>query len=107
MSRENTTSKVQRATVGNMRAPGQTNMTPQQKPEKMWKTVRRLMQYMKKSSFLIVLTLLIAIAGTLMQVFSPKILGNATTLIFSGATSGTGINFSAVASILPLSRIPI
>ena len=100
MSREKTTNTVQRATVGTMRAPGQTNMTPQQKPEKMWNTVKRLMQYMKKSSFLIVLTLLIAIAGTLMQVFSPKILGNATTLIFSGATSGTGIDFLAVASIL-------
>lgn len=100
MNRENSTSTVQRVAVGNMKAPGRTNMTPQQKPEKMWKTLKWLMRYMKKSSILIVLTLLIAIAGTLMQVFSPKILGNATTLIFNGAVSGAGIDFSAVASIL-------
>ena len=99
MSKENKTNEVKRTTVGNMNAPGR-NMAPQQKPEKMWKTVKRLMRYMKKSSLLIVLTLFIAIAGTLMQVFSPKILGNATTLIFKGATSGTGIDFSALASIL-------
>lgn len=100
MSRENTT--VQRPAIGGMKAPGQANMTPLQKPEKMWKTVKRLMKYMKNSSFLIVLTLLIAIAGTLMQVFSPKILGKATTLIFNGAMSGTGIEFSSVASILAI-----
>lgn len=100
MKKENTTSTVQQGTVGNMRSPGQTNKVPQQKPEKMWKTVKRLMQYMKKSAFLIALTFLIAIVGTLMQVLSPKILGNATTLIFNGATNGTGIDFSAVSSIL-------
>ena len=37
-----------------------------------------------------------------MQVFSPKILGKATTLIFNGAMSGTGIDFSSVASILAI-----
>ncbi len=100
MNRENSTSTVQHMTVGDMKALRRTNMTPQQKPEEMWKTLKRLMRYMEKSSLLIVLTLLIAIAGTLMQVFSPKILGNATTLIFNGTVSDTGIDFSAVASTL-------
>lgn len=100
MNRENSTSTVQHMTVGDMKALRRTNMTPQQKPEEMWKTLKRLMRYMEKSSLLIVLTLLIAIAGTLMQVFSPKILGNATTLIFNGTVSDAGINFSAVASTL-------
>ncbi len=100
MNRENSTSTVQHMTVGDMKALRRTNMTPQQKPEEMWKTLKRLMRYMEKSSLLIVLTLLIAIAGTLMQVFSPKILGNATTLIFNGTVSDAGIDFSAVASTL-------
>ena len=100
MNRENSTSTVQHMTVGDMKALRRTNMTPQQKPEEMWKTLKRLMRYMEKSRLLIVLTLLIAIAGTLMQVFSPKILGNATTLIFNGTVSDAGIDFSAVASTL-------
>ncbi len=100
MNRENSTSTVQHMTVGDMKALRRTNMTPQQKPEEMWKTLKRLMRYMEKSSLLIMLTLLIAIAGTLMQVFSPKILGNATTLIFNGTVSDAGIDFSAVASTL-------
>lgn len=100
MNRENTTSAVQRAAVGNMKTPGRPRMPPQRKPEKVWKTLRRLMRYMKKSGLLIALTLLIAIAGTLMQVVSPKILGNATTLIYNGAVSGAGIDFPTVASIL-------
>ena len=53
MSRENTT--VHRPAIGGMKAPGQGNMTPLQKPEKMWQTVKRLMKYMKNSSVLIAL----------------------------------------------------
>lgn len=48
MNRENSTSTVQHTTVGNMKALRRTNMTPQQKPEEMWKTLKRLMRYMEK-----------------------------------------------------------
>jgi len=71
-----------------------------QKPKKLWPTIKRLMGYMKKSSVLIVLTVLLAIAGTVMQVVSPKLLGNATTLIFNGIKAQTGIDFSGLATIL-------
>jgi ATP-binding cassette subfamily B protein len=81
-----------------MKAPGQGVLI--QKPKNMWPTIKRLMLYMKKNSLLIGLTLLVAILGTLMQVISPKILGNATTLIFEGAKSETGIDFSALLSML-------
>lgn len=76
------------------------NAKTTKKPENFWKTLLRLMQYMQKSSLLIVLTLMIAIAGTVMQVVSPKLLGDATTLIFSGIQEKSGIDFSKLSIIL-------
>ena len=70
------------------------------KPKKVWATVKRLLGYMKKSGLLIVLSVVIAIAGTVMQVINPKMLGNATTVIFEGIKQGTGIDFSALGTIL-------
>jgi len=71
-----------------------------QKPKNIWQTIRRLLGYMKKSSLLIVLTIIIAIAGTILQVYSPKILGEATTVIFEGMRSKSGIDFNNLRSIL-------
>ncbi len=71
-----------------------------QKPQNMKGTLLRLLNYMKKSTPLIVLTVLVAIAGTVMQVWSPKMLGSATTVIFNGIKSGTGIDFAAFGRIL-------
>ena len=73
---------------------------PQKKPENTWNTIRRLTGYMKKSIPLIIVTFLIIIAGTVMQVLSPKLLGSATTLIFHGITQGTGVDFHALGAIL-------
>lgn len=71
-----------------------------QKPKNMWATVKRLLGYMKKSTALIVMTILVTVAGTVVQVFSPKVLGQATTLIFDGIKQGTGIDFGHLGSIL-------
>lgn len=71
-----------------------------QKPKNMGATVKRLLGYMKKSTALIVLTVLVTIAGTVVQVFSPKVLGQATTLIFDGIKQGTGIDFGHLGTIL-------
>lgn len=71
-----------------------------QKPKNLMGTLKRLMRYMKKSSILIAITFVIAIAGTLMQVVSPKILGNATTLLFDSFKNGTAIDFTALGRIL-------
>jgi ABC-type multidrug transport system fused ATPase/permease subunit len=71
-----------------------------QKPKNMKATMLRLLKYMKKSTPLIVLTVLTAIAGTVMQVWSPKMLGSATTVIFDGVRSGTGIDFTQLGTIL-------
>jgi ABC-type multidrug transport system fused ATPase/permease subunit len=73
---------------------------PGNKPKNSWAVIKRLMGYMKKSSLLIALTVVVAIAGTVMQVISPKMLGNATTVIFEGLKKGTGIDFSRLGVIL-------
>lgn len=70
------------------------------KPKNLWQSTKRLMGFMKKSSLLISLTIVIAIIGTVMQVLSPKLLGNATTLIFKGISSKAGIDMHALVSIL-------
>lgn len=82
------------------RAPGQLRQLPAQKPRKVWPTTMRLMRYLRPMYLLFGLALFLTIAATLMQVFTPKMLGGATTLIFTGATSGQGINFYRLGSIL-------
>ncbi len=73
-----------------------------EKPRNMWKTIRRLIKYMRKSSILVGSAFFVALVGTVMQVLSPKLLGNATTLIFTGAVAGTGIDYSGLFRILLL-----
>jgi ABC-type multidrug transport system fused ATPase/permease subunit len=71
-----------------------------QKPKNMWGTIKRLAAYVKKSSFMIILALIATIAGTVMQVYSPKRLGVAITLAFDGLRHGTAIDFKQVGVIL-------
>ena len=72
------------------------------KPKNAWSTIKRLTSYMKNSSLLIILTFVVAIAGTAMQVITPKLLGDATTVIFNGITQESGINFTQLEGILLL-----
>ncbi len=71
-----------------------------QKPKNMWATIKRLAAYIKKSSFMIILAFMATIIGTVMQVYNPKRLGAAITLIFDGLRQGTGINFDQIGIIL-------
>ena len=86
---------------GNEKAPAgiQTAMAAQ-KHENTWATVKRLADYMKKDHLSIALTIISAIAGTVMQVYSPKMLGNATTVIYDGVRQSTGIDFARLGMIL-------
>ena len=82
------------------------------KPKNFWKTTKRLMSYMLKRWYLIALVFLLATASTIFQIRTPKILGEATTEIFSGLmkakqTMMSGgkvgkidIDFDKIASIL-------
>ena len=71
-----------------------------QKPKNMWATIKRLSTYLGRSGVMIVIAFIVTIAGTVMQVYSPKRLGNAITLIFDGLRQGTGIDFNQVGIIL-------
>ena len=68
-------------------------------------TIRQLIEYLGKHKWIIMLVLLLAAASTVFTIVGPKILGNATTLIFDGLVSkisgtGAGIDFSAISRIL-------
>jgi len=71
-----------------------------QKTQNTWATIKRLAGYMKKSRLSIALTIIIAITGTVMQVFSPKMLGSATTVIVDGIGGNVGIDFNQLGMIL-------
>ena len=71
-----------------------------QKPENAWLTIKRLADYMKKSRLSIAFTIIAAILGTVMQVYSPKMLGKAITVIYDGVRQSTGIDFTRLGMIL-------
>ena len=70
------------------------------KSKNMWTTGKRLMGVIKKSNLLILLAIVITIIGTVMQVYTPKRLGAAITLVFDGFRGSTAIDFDAVLVIL-------
>ncbi|WP_179395709.1 ABC transporter ATP-binding protein [Lacticaseibacillus absianus] len=71
-----------------------------EKPKNFWGTTRRLFGYMKSRLIGIAIVLVFAIASTIFQIRTPKILGEATTEIFKGYMKGVaqqkaGIKMSA------------
>ncbi|WP_409021727.1 ABC transporter ATP-binding protein [Dellaglioa sp. P0083] len=85
---------------------------PVEKPKNFWKTIGRLAKYMSPWLISIGIVLVLAIISVIFQAVSPKILGRATTEIFSGVTKGftqmkqgqkvtsLPINFDAIKNIL-------
>ncbi|KRM54961.1 ABC transporter ATP-binding protein [Lacticaseibacillus sharpeae] len=72
---------------------------PVEKPKNFWKTTNRLMGYMHNRLFGLAVVIVMAIASTIFQIRTPKILGQATTEIFKGVMKGqaeqkAGISFS-------------
>lgn len=67
---------------------------------KMWKIIRRLLQRLKGSGPIFVTVIIIAIIGTIMQVLCPKVLGEATTLIFTNVKNTDAIDFTKLRTIL-------
>lgn len=64
-------------------------------------TLKRLLRYLKVHRFRLLAVLLMAILSTVFAIFSPLLLGNATTVIFEGVM-GTGVDYPAVLRILLL-----
>jgi len=69
-------------------------------------TLKKLLKLISKYKVLIILSFIFAIGSTIFSIVSPKILGNATTEIYTGIVAkinGTGgINFNAIGKILIL-----
>ncbi|MEG2361207.1 MAG: ABC transporter ATP-binding protein [Christensenella sp.] len=65
----------------------------------------RLLNYIGKYKLAVVVVFIFAIASTVFSIIGPKLMGNATTVLFDGVMgqisgSGTGVNFSAIGQIL-------
>ena len=94
----------QRPMRGPMR--GGHGMMPGEKAKDFKGSTLRLLSYMGKFKFALIGVLLFAVGSTLFNVVGPKILGQATTELFSGLVAkvqGTGsINFGKIVTILLL-----
>ena len=67
-------------------------------------TIKKLSKYLSAYKIGLIFVLLFAIGSTIFNIVGPKILGKATTEIFTGlvgkVSGGTGINFGKIAEIL-------
>ncbi|HHX73573.1 MAG TPA: ABC transporter ATP-binding protein [Firmicutes bacterium] len=83
-------------------------MMPAEKPKNFRKTARRLAVYLKPHSLALAFVLILAVTGVAFNVVSPKILGQATTIIFAGMQAkaagipGAAIDFARIGQILRL-----
>ena len=87
------------------RGRGPMAMMPGEKAHDFKGTFKRLIQYLGKYNLIIFVVLMIAAASTVFAIIGPKILGQATTLLFEGVVAqisgtGTGINFPAISAII-------
>jgi ATP-binding cassette subfamily B multidrug efflux pump len=83
---------------------GPMGMIKGEKPRDFKGTIRKLLKYLGRYRTLIFIVWLFAIASTILTIIGPKILGQATTILFEGAmamNAGTGtIDFYAIGRIL-------
>ena len=86
--------------------PGGHNMMPGEKPRDFKGTTRRLLNFLKPYRLAMVIVLIFAVGSTAFAIIGPKVLGQATTLVFEGAIAkltgadGAGIDFAAIGRIL-------
>ncbi|CAI2645164.1 ABC transporter ATP-binding protein [Apilactobacillus apinorum] len=83
-----------------------------EKPDKFWSATWRLVKYVKPWMLGIIITLIMSVAAVILQIVTPKVLGEATTEIYKGVTkafvmkkmglhvSTLPIDFTAVGHIL-------
>ncbi|MDR1017231.1 MAG: ABC transporter ATP-binding protein, partial [Lachnospiraceae bacterium] len=67
-------------------------------------TMLKLLKYIGAYKYLIIVAFLFAIGATIFNIYGPKVLGKATTEIFTGLvgkiSGGSGINFGKIGTIL-------
>ena len=96
--------KNRRPNQGPNRGPMGRGIGMVEKPKDFKGTVKKLISYVKVHKIGLSIVLICAMFSTLFSIYGPKILGNATTELFTGlmgrVTGGAGINFDKIASIL-------
>jgi len=81
---------------------------PVEKAKSFGTSLRRLVRYLRPRMGLLVAVFVLAVASTMFSVLAPKIMGNATTMIFTGLIArmrhvpGAAIDFSSIARIVVL-----
>ena len=81
-------------------------MMPGEKARDFKKTMKTLLKYLKPYRYAIILTLILSIAGMVFSIIGPKLMGDATTVLFNGAMSkmmnvpGAAIDFAHIGRIL-------
>ncbi len=81
---------------------------PGDKPRDFKRTLKTLLDYLKPYRVSIIFVLLLAIASTVFMILGPKILGNATTLLYEGMVAkisnvpGAAIDFVGIGNIVLL-----
>lgn len=92
--------------AGPHRPMGKSNRGPVEKAKDARGTLKRLLKYFKEHKIAIIVILVFAILSTLFSILGPKILGKATTELFSGIIAkftGAGlVNFGYIGKILLL-----
>lgn len=77
-----------------------------QKPKDFKKAMKKLLSYLKPYRLSLIVVVIFAILSSIFSIVGPKILGNATTEIYTGimgkilGTNSAGINFVAIGKIL-------
>ena len=69
---------------------------PAEKAKDFKGTLKRVLKYLKPFWWGIALIALLSICSSLFTVISPRVQGNAITIIEQGVTSGEGINYTAL-----------
>ncbi len=86
--------------------PGGGSMGEADKAKDFAKTLKKLGKYLKRYYVFFIIAVFLCIGASVFSIIGPKILGNATTLIFDGLTSkvsgGAGIDFTKLGNILLL-----
>ncbi|MGD1119913.1 MAG: ABC transporter ATP-binding protein [Dehalococcoidales bacterium] len=81
-------------------------MIPGEKPKSFKRTMKALMHYLKPFRAAIILALLFSMASTVFAIIGPKMMGNATNVLFKGVMNkimhipGTAIDFHYIGTIV-------
>ncbi|MCM3714149.1 ABC transporter ATP-binding protein/permease [Alkalihalobacillus oceani] len=73
---------------------------PGEKPKEFKKTLRRLARYLKPQAGKLILVGIAALVGTLFNVISPKLLGDATSSLFDSFVQSVGVDFAFLGQLL-------